>query len=144
VLTSEKLGLPHNPVRSVAAARSKAQSRERLRAAGLPVPRFQVVPRDLVDLDEVSVPFPCVVKPLVLSGSRGVIRADTPAELREALRRVAALLQSPDACECESLPPTKRARHFRHSTHGRPAKQDGRKPPPRTSRPRPHFFVDWT
>jgi hypothetical protein len=98
-LTSEKLGLPHNPVRSVAAARSKAQSRERLRAAGLPVPRFQVVPRDLVDLDEVSVPFPCVVKPLVLSGSRGVIRADTPAELREALRRVAALLQSPDVAQ---------------------------------------------
>src|SRR5260370_23806783 len=98
-LTSEKLGLPHNPVRSVAAARSKEQSRERLRAAGLPVPRFQVVPRDLVDLDEVSVPFPCVVKPLVLSGSRGVIRADTPAELREALRRGAALLQPPHAAQ---------------------------------------------
>jgi biotin carboxylase len=36
-----------------------------------------------------------VVKPLVLSASRGVIRADDPAGLREALGRVARLLASP-------------------------------------------------
>jgi biotin carboxylase len=34
------------------------------------------------------------VKPLVLSGSRGVIRANTPGELYQALARVARLLQS--------------------------------------------------
>src|SRR5260370_41442762 len=34
-----------------------------------------------------------------LSGSRGVIRADTPAELRTALARVAALLESPDVAQ---------------------------------------------
>src|SRR5882672_7870523 len=81
-LTSARLGLPHNPPEAVAAARNKMLSREKLRAAGLPVPRFEVVARDLsgADLDALSarVTYPCVVKPLVLSGSRGVIRANDP------------------------------------------------------------------
>jgi biotin carboxylase len=100
-LAAERLGLPHNPPEAVAAARSKQLSRERLRAAGLPVPRFEVVPRDLegAALDARWATYPCVVKPLVLSGSRGVIRADTPAELRTALARVAALLESPDVAQ---------------------------------------------
>ena len=38
---------------------------------------------------------PCVVKPLGLSGSRGVIRADTPDELEIAVARVRALLARP-------------------------------------------------
>jgi biotin carboxylase len=60
-----------------------------------------VVPRDLggAALDARWATYPCVVKPLVLSGSRGVIRADTPAELRTALARVAALLESPDVAQ---------------------------------------------
>ena len=102
-LASEKLGLPHNPPQAVAAARNKALSRERLRSAGLPVPRFEIVLREIAgaELDALCArtPFPCVVKPLVLSGSRGVIRADDPAQLRAALARVSALLQSPDVAQ---------------------------------------------
>jgi len=102
-LAAEKLGLPHNPAHAVAAARSKALSRERLRAAGMPVPRFQVVSRDAgaAELEAISarIKFPCVIKPLVLSGSRGVIRADNPAELRSALARLSALLRSPDVAQ---------------------------------------------
>ncbi|HUJ25916.1 MAG TPA: ATP-grasp domain-containing protein [Myxococcales bacterium] len=95
-LAAEKLGLPHNPPAAVAAARSKAQSRERLRAAGLPVPRFIATP--------IAQPaqwdlFPCVVKPLVLSASRGVIRADSPAQLQQAIARISALLRSPDVAQ---------------------------------------------
>ncbi len=102
-LTAEKLGLPHNSADAVAAARSKALSREKLRDAGLPVPRFELVPRDLAG-DELEsavsrAPYPCVVKPLVLSGSRGVIRADDPGQLRSALARVSALLRSPDVAQ---------------------------------------------
>ncbi len=44
-------------------------------------------------------PYPCVVKPLVLSGSRGVIRANDPDQLRSALARVSALLRSPDVAQ---------------------------------------------
>src|SRR5713101_6452694 len=50
-LAAEKLGLRHNPPAAVAAARSKSQSRERLRAGGLPVPRFEVVARDIAGLE---------------------------------------------------------------------------------------------
>ena len=100
-LASARLGLPHNPPEAVAAARSKALSRERLRAAGLPVPRFEVFSRDVSssDLNDRWTTYPCVVKPLVLSGSRGVIRADTPAELGAAVRRVEAILCSPDVAQ---------------------------------------------
>jgi len=67
------------------------------------VPRFEVVPRELsgTDLDALlrRAPYPCVVKPLVLSGSRGVIRANDVEELRSAFLRVAALLRSPDVAQ---------------------------------------------
>ncbi len=102
-LAAEKLGLPHNPPASVAAARTKNVSRQKLRSAGIPVPRFEVVRRDLsgAELDALAARtrYPCVVKPLVLSGSRGVIRADDARGLRAAIVRVAALLRSPDVAQ---------------------------------------------
>lgn len=102
-LAAKKLGLPHNPPPAVAAARSKALSRARLREAGLPVPMFELVSREIAGADLEALcartRFPCVVKPLVLSGSRGVIRADHPAELRAALVRLSALLRSPEVAQ---------------------------------------------
>ena len=90
---SAALGLPHNSVAATAAARNKHRMRELLREHGVPVPRFarfslQEDPAVLA----ASVAFPCVVKPLVLSSSCGVIRADNAAEFGDAFRRVAALL----------------------------------------------------
>jgi biotin carboxylase len=100
---AERLGLPHNPPGAVAAARSKALSRERLSKAGLPVPRFQVLelgmPHAQLEAALASAPYPCVAKPLSLSASRGVIRADNPEELRAAIARIAALLRSPDVAQ---------------------------------------------
>jgi biotin carboxylase len=87
------LGLPHDAPEALDAARNKRLSRERLRAAGVPVPWFRTL--ELGEPAPADVPFPCVVKPLVLSASRGVIRADDPASLRAALDRVARLLRSP-------------------------------------------------
>jgi biotin carboxylase len=102
-LAAEKLGIPQNSALAVAAARSKEQSRWRLRAAGVPVPRFEVISRDLSGGELAGflarAPYPCVVKPLVLSGSRGVIRADDAEQLRAALARVAAILRSPDVAQ---------------------------------------------
>src|SRR5882724_9850187 len=102
-LAAEQLGLPHNPPEAVAAARNKALSREKLRDAGVPVPRFELVPTELAGAELEGLleraPYPCVVKPLVLSGSRGVIRADNREQLRAALARVAALLRSPDVAQ---------------------------------------------
>jgi biotin carboxylase len=43
-----------------------------------------------------SARYPCVVKPLGLSGSRGVIRADYESDFIAAVHRIRALLESPD------------------------------------------------
>jgi len=94
---AEALGLPAHPPAAAAIARNKELTRERLRAAAMPVPAFTRIPITIDPAPLASrVSFPCVVKPLALSGSRGVIRADTPGELADAVARVRALLQSPD------------------------------------------------
>lgn len=92
-VVAEALGLPHNSVASVTAARNKRHMRELLSAQGIPVPRHRVFPLD-GDPSEFSkqLEYPCVVKPLMLSASCGVIRANDEMEFSEAFRRVRALL----------------------------------------------------
>jgi ATP-grasp domain-containing protein/L-aminoacid ligase-like protein len=91
------MGLPGHSPEAAAIARDKQRTRERLREAGLPVPWF--LPASL-DVDPVQISsrlsYPCVVKPVALSASRGVIRADDLASLRSALARLRALMQLPD------------------------------------------------
>jgi biotin carboxylase len=91
------LSLPANSVEAAKAARDKRLTRERLRNAQLPVPACVVLPRH-TDPHTVRVPFdfPVVVKPAVLSGSRGVIRADNAEQLRAAFSRVQQLLLATD------------------------------------------------
>lgn len=87
------LGLPHNPLSAVGAARRKDLARDALRAAGLPVPRFrclnlcQPMGTQVRGLD-----YPCVVKPLAMAASRGVVRVDSEEELLGVLPRVAAIV----------------------------------------------------
>ena len=94
-----KLGLRGHPPEAADICRDKYRSRERLRDAGLEVPPFRRFPshsnpRQIVASAEIT--FPCVLKPLALSGSRGVIRADTPEEFVQAFDRIRTLLQSPE------------------------------------------------
>ncbi len=92
-LALERLGLPHNPPRAARRAANKHEQRETLRAAGLPVPPFRLF--DASGDPAVAareVPYPCVLKPLVFSASRGVIRADDPEAFVAAWRRIARLL----------------------------------------------------
>ena len=71
------------------ATRNKALLRERLTQAGLASPPHRVVPLAAEPIAvAASLDFPVVVKPLSLSASHGVIRADTPAELADAFERV--------------------------------------------------------
>jgi hypothetical protein len=92
-IVAEKLGLPYNSPAAVEAARNKFLARQRFQAAGLPIPQFFRVPLDANAVEVAgSAPYPCVLKPLGLSASRGVIRADAPAEFVEAFRRIQALL----------------------------------------------------
>ncbi len=90
-LASERLGLPHNPPAAAAATRDKGAMRRAFAAAGVPQPGFTLLaPGD----DAGAVPLPAVLKPVALSGSRGVIRADDPAAARRAEARIRAILRS--------------------------------------------------
>jgi len=92
-LGAERLGLPHNPPGAVARTRDKAAMRRALAQAGVRQPRFALLP---IGVDVVAVAshvgLPCVVKPLGLSGSRGVIRADDSDQARAAAERTRAIL----------------------------------------------------
>jgi len=93
----EALGLRVNPLAAAQATRDKRVMRERLARAGVPSPSFTVV---RVDEDGAAVAarvaYPCVLKPRVLSASRGVIRADDPASFVVAFARLGAILRAPD------------------------------------------------
>jgi biotin carboxylase len=89
-LASERLGLPHNPPAAAAATRDKVAMRRALAAAGVPQPEFTVL---APDDDAGAVPFPAVLKPVALSGSRGVIRADDPDAARRAEARIRTILR---------------------------------------------------
>lgn len=93
-LAAEKLGIRYNSASSVSACRDKFLARERFRAAGLLVPDYRRIP--IREGPRQPASFPCVLKPLGLSASRGVIRANDPAEFAAAFHRIARLLADPD------------------------------------------------
>lgn len=94
---AEALALRGNPPEAACASRNKLACRMALEAAGLPVPWFRIVPMDR-DPHELSaeVPYPCVLKPLAMSGSRGVIRADNREQFLAAFERLVSLLRQQD------------------------------------------------
>ncbi len=96
-IAAAQLGLPHHRPDGVRAALDKFATRERFCEAGLPVPAFARLP---LDEPRPALPpgleFPCVLKPLGLAGSRGVIRADDPAQFAAAFERIRRLLSLPD------------------------------------------------
>jgi len=96
-MVAASLKLRHNSVESALAAGNKHQMRELLSRAGVPVPGYRLLSlSDDAALVARSLRYPCVVKPLILSASRGVIRADTHEEFVQAFRRVAAILSAPE------------------------------------------------
>ena len=97
-VASEALGLRHHPPEAVQSARNKAVMRQRLQAAGFPSPWFHVTSiEDDAEAAAATARYPCVLKPLSLSASRGVIRADTPEEFGRAWSRIREILEQPEA-----------------------------------------------
>ena len=94
------LGLAHNAPAAALAARDKFTMRTALAKAGVLCPTFQ---RFTTDQDRFAVArtvdYPCVVKPLTLNGSRGVIRANDAGEFANAVQWVQSILtgDQPDA-----------------------------------------------
>ncbi len=94
---NEAFGLPGNPSSAALASRNKLESRRALQAGGLAVPAFQPIsladdPREI----SLTLSYPAVVKPLAMSGSRGVIRVNNSCEFVLAFERLRALLAQPD------------------------------------------------
>jgi len=90
---SAALGLNHNPPSAVRLSRRKDLSRRELARHGVTVPGHCAI--DLarsIAPQLTAIRFPCVVKPVSLSGSRGVIRANTLTELEQAIARIQNIL----------------------------------------------------
>jgi len=92
-----RLALKGNPVHAAIAACDKYLQRELLAKAAVPIPRFLL--RSLEDDPAAfaqSISYPCVLKPVRLSASRGVMRADNPQSFRSARERLSAILAEPE------------------------------------------------
>ena len=77
VLAARALGLPGNSVEAARASSNKLLAREGFQTAGLPCPWFRSLTLESWPTGRLpELAFPCVVKPLALAGSRGVMRAD--------------------------------------------------------------------
>lgn len=86
---AQRLKLPHNLPKSAGIARRKDLARNCLKQAGILVPDFRTISLDRSlepQLGEIT--YPCVAKPLAMSASRGVIRADNQRQLFQAIKRI--------------------------------------------------------
>ena len=89
------LGLRHNSVEAAVTAKHKHQMRETLSRSGVQVPRFWRVSLDDARAAAMRVTYPCVVKPVFLSTSRGVMRVDNEEEFVEAAGRLDRIVSNP-------------------------------------------------
>ncbi|MGA8595392.1 MAG: ATP-grasp domain-containing protein [Bryobacteraceae bacterium] len=95
-LVAERLNLPFHRPQAAAAATNKFATRECFRKAGLLVPAyFKIRVNENPEIAAREIRYPCVLKPIALSTSRGVIRANNPQEFLCAFRRIRKLLKTP-------------------------------------------------
>ena len=91
------LALVHNHPASVEACRNKVRMREVLRDGGLPVPWFRSVQlQPPPEPSLLGITYPCVLKPISLSASQGVERANNRGEFAAGAARLKRLLDSPE------------------------------------------------
>jgi hypothetical protein len=91
------LGVRYNHPAAVEACRSKLRMKEVFRDARLSVPWFRKLPIDPTPEPVLlGISYPCVLKPLSLSASQGVVRANNREDFLAAATRVGRLLKSPE------------------------------------------------
>ncbi len=93
---AEAIGLKHHSISAVQIAKNKHLMRQTLQKAHVRVPKFWHFTLD-DDPREIAaqVEYPCVVKPVFLSTSRGVMRADNEEAFVGAIHRLENILQLP-------------------------------------------------
>jgi biotin carboxylase len=95
--TARGLGLAANHPVAVEACHNKLRTREVFREAGLPSPWFRTValtPEPEPAL--LGIKYPCVIKPISLSASQGVMRADDRDDFLAAISRLKHLFERPE------------------------------------------------
>ena len=86
---AKTLKLPHNPPQAAKTSQRKDLAREQLSLAGCHAPIHCLLDLTLpIDQQLADLPWPCVLKPLSMSASCGVIRADNKDEFRAACERL--------------------------------------------------------
>src|ERR1700733_2404395 len=91
------LGVAYNHPAAVEACRSKLRMREVFRDAGLRGPWFRsVAVSPIAEPALIGITYPCVLKPMSLSASQGVVRANSREEFVSAAERIRRLLGSPE------------------------------------------------
>jgi biotin carboxylase len=93
-MAAEELGLRFHPAAAASAAINKKLTHERFSEAGLLVAENYLIPTDLPP-DSARF-YPCVLKPLCLSASRGVIRANDAPGFLNAATSIRRILQQPE------------------------------------------------
>ena len=90
---AQALGLPSNAPDSAELTRRKDLARKRLHSRGAVVPFFRVVNiSSSLESKLNQLQYPVVVKPLAMSGSKGVIRANNHQECLNAIARIKPIL----------------------------------------------------
>jgi len=102
---AEILGLPHNPPEAARLSRRKDLSRHHLMEQGCAVPQHRYLDINQDIISQISdLAYPCVVKPVHLSASRGVIRANNQDELLAACKRIKAIInETSDSIEASRI-----------------------------------------
>ena len=107
---SQMLELPHNSVSSVELTRDKYALRVALSRSKLPSPGYKLfeATQSQDELEHIadSIEYPVVLKPRGLSGSQGVIRANTSIEFIDGFNRIKKILKlesSRDECDADLL-----------------------------------------
>lgn len=99
-MIAERLNLPHNSPQAVHLTQRKDLARARLAAHGVPVPGFVRIDLQADITQQAStLRYPCVIKPLSLSGSRGVIRVDNTEQAAVAIQRIAVIVSELSGAE---------------------------------------------
>jgi len=88
------LGLAQNSAAAALLTQRKDLARKALSRAGCNTPEYEIVEIGGNSPATLTIDYPVVIKPLALSASRGVIRADNDAEFIAATGRIDAILES--------------------------------------------------
>jgi len=90
---AHKLRLPHNPPAAARLTYRKDLARSQLTKAHCSVPAHFLLDLELsLDQQMTILPWPCVIKPINMSASRGVIRANNAVEFKQACARIKQII----------------------------------------------------